>query len=111
MGRHSIRVDDVLWSAAAAKARADGTTVDAVLTATLKDYTGACEVAGVMIVPDPRMPAGIAALASLSGKPSMHFRPPTPPADAPWSRPDANPLEDIRQIVRDDRERRSRPFE
>jgi hypothetical protein len=83
-----------------------------VLTKALMDFTGACEVAGITVVPDPRMPAGIAALASLAGKPSMHFRAPTPPpADAPWSRPDATILDDIRQAERDDRERTSRPFE
>jgi hypothetical protein len=32
------------------------------------------------------------------------------PADAPWSRPDAKPLEDIREIERADRRRTSRPF-
>jgi hypothetical protein len=34
-----------------------------------------------------------------------------PPADAPWSRPDATILDDLRQVERDDRERTSRPFD
>jgi hypothetical protein len=34
-----------------------------------------------------------------------------PPADAPWSRPDATILDDLRQVERDDRERTSRPHE
>lgn len=113
MGQHSIRVDDVLWSAAAAKARAEGTTIDTVITAALTDYTGACEVAGVMIVPDQRMPSGVMALAS-PGRPPAFMRLADPlviTAGQPWSRPDATPLDDIRQIERDDRERTSRPFE
>lgn len=82
MGQHNVRVDDLLWSAAMAKTRTEGTTITAVLTRALMDYTGASEVAGIMILPDPRMPEGLAAVTSGSGRPVfMKLPDPRPPAD------------------------------
>jgi hypothetical protein len=77
------------------------------------DYTGACEVAGVMIVPDPRMPYGVLAITSPGSKPAFMrlAGPQVIKAGRPWSRPDADPLEDVRAIEREDRERTSRPFD
>jgi hypothetical protein len=57
------------------------------------------------------MPHGVAVLASLAGKPGRVRPPAPPPADAPWSRPDATVLADLRQVERDDRARTMRPFE
>jgi hypothetical protein len=86
MGQHSITVDEVLWSAATAKARTEDTTVDALVTAALMAYTGASEVMGIMVVPDPRMAAGLAGVCSAAGRPSfMHLGTPArPPWTDPW---------------------------
>jgi hypothetical protein len=95
MGQHVITDEVALWSAAAAKARAQGTTVDAVITAALRGYTGAVTVLGITIIPDPRMPPGVAALVSPGTAPAPFA---VPDAGRPWSRPGATPLQDIRNM-------------
>jgi hypothetical protein len=109
MGRHTVTAGDALWSAAAAKARAQGTSLNDVITGALAAYTGAVTVLGITIVPDVRMPPGTAALLSPGCKPVPFALPGPPPGGQPWSRPGATPLQDIREIEREGRQRTSRP--
>jgi hypothetical protein len=93
MGQHIIIDELALWSAAGAKARAEGTSLDAVIAGALAAYTGAVTVLGITVIPDVRMPPGVAAVVSPGCKPAPFTLPGPPSGGQPWSRPDATPLQ------------------